>query len=281
MTGVQRQAALLCQLRHEFIGDAFKRENFLLTDTQQVVIVRATLNDQPRGAFHARGIVHKHWRVARAGANRALAELHGSLHHARTARYADQPDYFVKAHGLDRFEGRLLDNRDQILNAGLSFDGFVVFADGHRSAFRGGRMSVEDDAVASRDDVNYVTAQRRYGMSRGRDSRNDTKGSVFLERYAVVATASVRAQPFNAGHKLDDLQLLDLMIEPPNFRFFQFNAAPLDSVRISHRFYDLDDFLAGGDTLLLQLQKAGVRGGASLVGLLEDTVFAATDRKST
>ena len=97
----------------------------------------------------------------------------------------------------------------------------------------------------------------------------------------MVATAAIRMQPFHAGDKLDDFEFLDLVIESANLRFLQLDLPPLDRLRVSHRLADFNDLCAGGDAFLSQLKKAGVGGGASFIGFLEDAEFAAADAAAT
>ena len=90
-------------------------------------------------------------------------------------------------------------------------------------------------------------------MRAGRDRANDAEGSVFFQRYAVIAAARVGAEPVHTGHELDQSELGDFVIEAANLGFFKFNLAPLLGILLGHR---LDDFLnlaAGGDTFFLQV----------------------------
>src|ERR1051326_1351853 len=114
-------------------------------------------------------------------------------------------------------------------------------------------MGVEDDCVSGGDNVYDVSAESRNGMRRGRDRGDDAEGGILLEHDSVVAAAPVRVQPFYARDELDDLKLLDLMIQPPNLRFFQFNAAPFGRIRIGHRFDDFDNLHPSSYSLLFQL----------------------------
>ena len=145
-----------------------------------------------------------------------------------------QADGLVAADGVEGLERRLLDDGDEVLDAGFARDGLVVGAHRHGGAFRGGRMRVEDHRVAGGDDVDDVAAQRRDGMRGRRDRADDAEGRVLLQRDAVVAAAAVGMQPLDAGHELDDLQLLDLVIEPADLRLLQLDAAPLGGVRLRH-----------------------------------------------
>src|SRR5207249_988823 len=136
------------------------------------------------------------------------------------------------------------------------------------------RVGVENNPIPSGDHVDDIPAKGRNRMGRGRDGGYDAKRRVLLQGNSVVAAAAIRAEPFHTGDELDDFELLDLVIEPANLRFLQFDSPPLDSVGVSHRLYDFYDVRAGGDTFLSQLKKAGMRGRAGFAGVLEDAVLA-------
>src|SRR5207253_5290057 len=80
---------------------------------------------------------------------------------------------------------------------------------------------------------------------------------------------AVGPKPIHAGNESNDLELLDLMVEPADSRFLEFEAAPRGRVLVGE---GLDDFLnlpARGDAFLLQLQEGFVRRRAGFVGVLK------------
>ena len=91
-------------------------------------------------------------------------------------------------------------------------------------------MRIEDHRIARRDDVEMLPLSVGMEWVRGRDGAHDAKGRVFLQRDAVVAAAAIGMQPLDARHQLDDLQLLDLVVQPADLRFFQFDPAPLGGI---------------------------------------------------
>ena len=97
-------------------------------------------------------------------------------------------------------------------------------------------MGVENDAVARGHDIHDVAAERRNRVRRRRDRRDHPERRVFLERDAVIAAAPIRTNPFDARHQFDDLQLFDLVVQPPDFRFFQFELSPFHRVRFRQFF---------------------------------------------
>ncbi len=82
------------------------------------------------------------------------------------------------------------------------------------------------------------------------NSADDPEGGVLFQRNAVVAAAAIRMQPFNAGNQLNNLELLDLVVQPPDLGLFQFDPAPLSGIGFRQRLYDLNHLGAGGDALL-------------------------------
>jgi hypothetical protein len=228
-----------------------QREHFLFADAEQIVVVGRALDDGAGGAFHAGGVIHQHGRVARAGADGAFARLHGRLDHAGAAGDAQQPDVLIGAQRLERIQRRMLDDAAKVFDAGFARDGLIVGANGQRRATRGGRMRVENHGVAGRHHVDDVAAERGNGMGRGRDRADDAKRRVFLQRDAVIAAAAVGPEPFDAGNVLDDLQLFDFVIEPADFRFLQFNAAPFGGIGLGQCLDNVDDLLPRGHAALL------------------------------
>ena len=112
-------------------------------------------------------------------------------------------------------------------------------------------------------------------MRARRDRADDAEGRVFLERDAVIAAARIGPEPLHAGDELDDLELLDLVVEPADLRLVEFELAPHFRVGLGHRLDDLDDLNARGDAALLKLEEGLVRGGAGFVGIGEHAELAA------
>src|SRR5262245_40643064 len=84
-------------------------------------------------------------------------------------------------------------------------------------------------------------------------------------------------QPFNSGNQLDDFQFFDLVVEPANLRFLQFNPAPFCRIRVGQRLDNLHNLRACSHSLLLQLKKSVLCRGAGLIRILEYTVLPTAD----
>src|SRR5262245_57919105 len=94
-------------------------------------------------------------------------------------------------------------------------------------------MRIKNNSISGGHYVDNVAAERWDGMRGWRDRRHHSERSVFFERDAMIAAAPVRVQPFDPRHQLENLQLLNLVIQPPDLRLLQFNSAPFG--RISFR----------------------------------------------
>jgi hypothetical protein len=81
-------------------------------------------------------------------------------------------------------------------------------------------------------------------------------------RDAVIAAERVRLDPLDAGHQLDDLELLDLVVEPADLRLVQLLASPRLGLVGDDPLDDVDDLPPGLDALLLKLQERFVGGDA-------------------
>src|SRR5882724_2754768 len=71
------------------------------------------------------------------------------------------------------------------------------------------------------------------------------------------------------------------MIEPADFGLLQFSPAPFDRVGFGHGLNNLDHLCAGLHAFFTKLEEPGVRGCASVVRVLENTVLAGGDASCT
>ncbi len=85
-------------------------------------------------------------------------------------------------------------------------------------------------------------------MRGGRDRADDTERRVFLHRDAVIPAHAERVQEFDARNVALAEELFDLMIQPADLGFFEFDSAPFLGVRIAKVFDDLNHLLATGHT---------------------------------
>ncbi len=179
------------------------------------------------------------------------------------------------AHGAERIERWLLEDADDVFDASLAVNGLIVSANSRDGATRRGGVRIENHCVAGRSDIHHIAAQRGDGMSARGDGADDAEGCVFLEGDTVVPAVAVGPEPIHAGNKFDDLELLDLMVEPADFRFLKFESAPLGRVRVGEGLDDFFNLPARGDAFLLQLEEGFLRGSASFVGVLKHAKLAA------
>src|SRR5207249_8834174 len=133
----------------------------------------------------------------------------------------------------------LFDDASNVLDAGLAMDRLVVGAHGGGGATGGGRVCVKHDRIPRRDDVHNISAEGGNRMGRRGDGGDDAKGRVFLEGDAVIAAAAVGPEPIDARHQFDDFELFYFVIEPADFCFLEFVAAPRFGVIVGERFDDL------------------------------------------
>ena len=272
---VQLHGAVLGEALHEFVGDAVEDEDFLFADAEEIVVEGGATDDGLGGAGGAAGVIHEHGRVAGAGADGALAGLHGGLDHHGSAGDEQEADKFVFAEGVEGIERGFLDDGGDVLDAGLAVDGFVIGAHGQGGAAGGAGVGVENDGVAGGGDVDDVAAEGGDGMGARGDGSDDAERGVFLEGDAMVAAAGIGAEPVHAGDELDDLELGDLVIEAADLGFVEFDLAPGFGILFGEGFDDLLDFAAGGDAFLLELEEGFLGGGAGFLGGGVDAELAA------
>ncbi len=100
-------------------------EDFLLGDAEQVVVVGAAVNDRPGGVVEIGRLVDDDRRIARPGDDRPLADLQRRPGDGRAAGDADQLDAAVGEERVGRFQRRLGDHADQVVDAQVAVDRLV------------------------------------------------------------------------------------------------------------------------------------------------------------
>ena len=132
-------------------------------------------------------------------------------------------------------------------------------------------MGVKDDGIACGDNIDDVAAEGGDGMCAGRDRADHAERGVFFQRNPVIAAASVGPQPIDARDEFDDLKLFDLVIEPTDFCFLQFETAPFRGVFLGQRLDDFLDLAPGRDAFLLQLKERLLGRNTGFVGIGKDS----------
>jgi hypothetical protein len=66
----------------------------------------------------------------------------------------------------------------------------------------------------------------------------------------MIAAAPFWTEPFHTGHELNYFQLLDFVVQAPDFRLFQFDSPPFIGIGLSQRFNDFNDPRARLDAFL-------------------------------
>ena len=259
LCSVEFHGGVLSQPLHQLVRHAFEHEHLFLADTEEIVIKRSTRNNRFRRTRRTARVVDEHGRIARAGADGALAGLHRGFDDHRAARHEQQTHVLIFAERIEGIERRLLDDAGDVLDSRLAIDRFIVSAHRYRGTFGRAWMRVEHHGIACRDDVHDVAAQRGNRMRAGRDRADDTERRVFLERDAVIATASVRAQPIHPRHELDQTEFGYLVVEATNLRLFKFNSTPSFRVLFGHRLDDLLDLATGRHASALKLHECFLR----------------------
>jgi hypothetical protein len=260
------------------VEDAVEDEHFLFADAEEIVVVGAALDDVAGGLVEATGAIDRARADCRAGADGAFAGLHGRGDDGGAAGDADQADLGRLAECVERFDGRLLDAGDQILDTDRGEDGLVVGADGEGGGAGAAGVGIEDDGVAGRHDVDDVAGEGGDRVGDRQDGRDDAVGRVLFEGDAVIAAARVGVQPFDAGHEFHDLELFDLVGEAADLRLVELEFAPRLGVAGDERLDDLHDLGATLDAFDAQLLEGRLGGGAGAGRIGENAEPAAGRR---
>ena len=116
--------------------------------------------------------------------------------------------------GVGRFERRLGDDADQVVDAQVAVNGFVVAAHAFGGdAFAAG-MRIENHRVAGGDHRNGVARERGQRVRDRRDRADDAERGVFDDGQAVVAAEDFAPHELDAGRpQADGLHFLDFVLQ--------------------------------------------------------------------
>ena len=93
---------------------------------RRLFAVGPPLDNTACGAVEIGGFIDDDGRIARAGDDRPLLLLHRRLAHSRTAGDANQIDIRMLEQGVGALDGRLGDDAQQVVDAQIPVDRFVV-----------------------------------------------------------------------------------------------------------------------------------------------------------
>ena len=111
-------------------------------------------------------------------------------------------------------------------------------------------------------------------MSHGSNRTDDAERRVLGDAQPVIATHGIGSHELNTGDELDDFELLDLVIEPPDLGLLEFECAEFLSLLITDLADALDGLRPRGQWRVAQLLKSIVRGSDGLIGRLEHAPIA-------
>ena len=207
---------------HQRIKNLFYSKDFFFTDAQEVVVIGRPLDDRRGGVFEAGCFIDNHRRITWSGDDRLLAALHRSPGYGRSTSHAQQSNTTMSEDCRRSLKRWLFDNRDQIFQTSRLVDRPVKAANPFAGNPGTTRVRIHDHRVSSGDHVHNVSGQCRQRMRHWGDCADDTKRSVFGDRQPVVTADGIRPHELDTWHKLDDLELFDLMIESTDLGLFKF-----------------------------------------------------------
>ena len=150
-------------------------EHFLLCDAQQVVVVGGSLNDAAGRVVQVCRFVDDHGRVARAGDDRSFATVERRAAHRWTSRDTDQSHVAMPEQRFGRFEGRLGDHRDQVVDPDFASDRFIEAANTFRGDSFPRRVRVDHHRVATREHADGIASDRRQAVCNRSDRADHTE----------------------------------------------------------------------------------------------------------
>ena len=194
---------------------------------------------------------------------------------AGAAGDADQVHVAVLEDRVGRFQRRLGDHADQVVDAQVAVDRLVEAPDAFgRHAFAAG-MRIDDHRVAGRDHADRVAGDRRQRVRDRRDRADHAERGVFDHGQAVVAAEHLAAQELDARRPLAErLELLDLVLEPADLGLFHLHRAQLDTLVDGDPANVADDAFAVFESALGELLERFPRGGDRFVRVVKNPVAA-------
>src|SRR5262249_31928387 len=180
----------------------------------------------------------------------------------RAAGHAQELDLAVLEDGLGRFQRRIANDRDEIVDA----DGIVDRLVEKLRSFAGypgaGRVRVADDCVAAGQHVDDVARQRRQRMRDRSDDADDAERSELGERDAVFPAERLSLEELDARRLLaDNAYFLDLVIQPADPRLFQLLTPQLLGLIDADSPDPVDGLTAFVEPASLELALRGRRSG--------------------
>src|SRR5580704_7544709 len=139
-------------------------------------------------------------------------------------------------------------------------------------------MRVEDDRVARSNHAHYVAGQCRQRVGDGRDGTDDAERCVLRHSEPVVAARRVALEKLDARHELDDVQLLNLVVEPADFCLFKFEPPQLVGLFVTNAVNAGDGLGPIGQRGIAKFLETVIRGRDCLVDGAENAPIAAARR---
>ena len=160
-----------------------------------------------------------------------LPLLHRRPGDGRPAGDADQVDAAMLEDRVGRFERRLGDDADQVVDAQVAVDRLVEAPHAFgRDALAAG-MRVDDQRVAAGDHADRVAGDRGQRVRDRRDRADHAERGVLDDRQAVIAAEHFAAQELDARRPLAErLELFDLVLQPADLGLFHLHRAQLDAL---------------------------------------------------
>ena len=179
---------------HQFFEDPGHGEDFLLADAQKIVVVGRAGDDGTGGVVQVGGFIDDHRRIARPGDDGPLGTSQSGSGHVRAAGHAQQANVAVIEDRLGRFQRRLANDRDQVVDADGGVNGLVEELGPVAGNLGPGRMRIADQGIPGRQNIDGVAGQGRQRMGHRRDDADDAERSELLEGDAVFAADRLRSR---------------------------------------------------------------------------------------
>ncbi len=214
-------------------------------------------------------------RIARAGDDRSLAAVQRRSADGRSAGDADQGDIAMLEQCFGRFQRRLGDHADQIVDADFARDRFVESANSFGGNPLARWMRIDDDRVAAGDHADRVAGDRRQACVTGVIAPMTPNGARSMTARPWSPLKHFGFQELDTRRSFAErLQFFDLVFESTDLGFVHLHQPEFVALLDRDAANDVDDSLAIFQRSLAQLLERGTGRGDRRIGIIEDAVLA-------
>ena len=211
---------------HERTKNGVDDEDLFFGNAQQVIVITATGNDAARCPVQIGRLVNDDRRITRPGDNSSFSGIERRASDRRSTRHTDDRNITVMENLVGRFQRRLSNDTDQVVDTQVGMNRFIEPPNSFGSDPFSARMRVDHQGVTRCDHADRIAGDRRQGMSDRGDRTDDAKGGMFNNGQSMVTTENLATQELHARRSFAKCsQFFDLVLQAADFRLLHLHRA--------------------------------------------------------